>query len=64
MAICENSMFDICEFFLVNVQVQCRWTGESVFLTDEKGNFLREKGIHVSDRDYDRFAGYTGRSRV
>ena len=26
-----------------------------VFLTDEKGNFLREKGIHVSDRDYDRF---------
>ena len=26
-----------------------------MFLTDEKGNFLREKGIHVSDRDYDRF---------
>ena len=56
MAICQNSMFDLLRnSFLAPFRFNADGQENPVFLTDEKGNFLREKGIHVSDRDYDRF---------
>ena len=56
MAICHNSMFDLLRnSFLAPFRFNADGQENPVFLTDEKGNFLREKGIHVSDRDYDRF---------
>ena len=56
MAICQNSMFDLLRnSFLAPFRFNADGHENPVFLTDENGNFLREKGIHVSDRDYDRF---------
>ena len=61
MAICQNSMFDLLRnSFLAPFRFNADGQENPVFLTDEKGNFLREKGIHVSDRDYDRY-GYRKR---
>ena len=49
-------MFDLLRnSFLAPFRFNADGQENPVFLTDEKGNFLREKGIHVSDRDYDRF---------
>lgn len=56
MAICQNSMFDLLRnSFLAPFRFNADGQENPVLLTDENGNFLREKGIHVSDRDYDRF---------
>ena len=46
---------DLRNSFLAPFRFNADGQENPVFLTDEKGNFLREKGIHVSDRDYDRF---------
>ena len=56
MAICQNSMFDLLRnSFLAPFRFIAVGQENPVLLTDENGNFLRDKGIHVSDRDYDRF---------
>ena len=56
MAICQNSMFDLLRnSFLAPFRFNADGQENPVFLTDEKGNFLREREVHVSDRDYDRF---------
>lgn len=56
MAICRNSMFDLLRnSFLAPFRFNADGQENPVLLTDDNGNFLREKGIHVSDRDYDRF---------
>ena len=46
MAICQNSMFDLLRnSFLAPFRFNADGQENPVFLTDEKGNFLREKGI-------------------
>ena len=56
MAVCKNSMFDLLRnSFLAPFRFNADGQVNPYLLTDEDGNLIQTKEIHVSEKDYNRF---------
>ena len=56
MAVCKNSMFDLLRnSFLAPFRFNADGQINPYLLTDEDGNLIQTKEIHVSEKDYNRF---------
>lgn len=65
MAVCKNSMFDLLRnSFLAPFRFNADGQVNPYLLTDEDGNLIQTKEIHVSEKDYNRFKRYSGKRKV